>query len=185
MRKAATALAAGALAFTAGFAGAPMALADGPDTSPQVRAEIEALAWPEYSQGDSDADIAVAKYLLKDLGYYEGDVGEDPELFDPALAKAVTAFQKDQDLPDSASLDGETWSNLRDEVFGEVGSGSGDVVCGIQYSLINDYGKKLDFDCNYGPATTKAVKEVQEQFGIDPDGITGPITFRALVAGGV
>ncbi|WP_170134382.1 peptidoglycan-binding domain-containing protein [Murinocardiopsis flavida] len=185
MRKTATAIAAGAVVFTAGLAGAPMALADGPDTSPQVRAEIEALPWPSYSQGDTSPDIASAKYLLKAEGYYKGDVETDPESFDAELVQAVAAFDKANDLPADSSLDSETWNTLRGAVFGEYGPGtSGAVVCGIQYLLIHDYGKKLDLDCQYGPATTKAVKEVQGQFDIDADGITGPITYRALVAGG-
>ncbi|GAA1071174.1 peptidoglycan-binding domain-containing protein [Nocardiopsis composta] len=184
--RAAAVLASGALALAAGMAGAPAALADGPDTPPQVLAEIEALEWPEYSFGDADTDIAVAGYLLRHLGHF---TGEPRDHFTTYTEEAVEEFQTDADLKVTGTLNQETWTALRGEVFGEWGQGlpgdSGDPVRAIQYSLASDYGKDVVVDGRYGAMTAAAVKEVQEEFGIDADGIVGKITFRAMVCGGV
>ncbi|WP_017596638.1 peptidoglycan-binding domain-containing protein [Nocardiopsis potens] len=179
-------LASGALALAAGMAGAPAALADGPDTPPQVLAEIEALEWPEYSFGDTDTDVAVAGYLLRHLGHF---TGEPRDHFTTYTEDAVTAFQEEADLHVTGTLNQETWTALRGAVFGEWGRGlpndSGDPVRAIQYSLAVDYGKDVVVDGVYGAGTETAVKEVQREFGIDDDGIVGKITLRAMVCGGV
>src|SRR5690606_27812432 len=149
--RAAAVLASGALALAAGMAGAPAALADGPDTPPQVLAEIEALEWPEYSFGDADTDIAVAGYLLRHLGHF---TGEPRDHFTTYTEEAVEEFQTDADLKVTGTLNQETWTALRGEVFGEWGQGlpgdSGAPVRAIQYSLASDYGKDMVVDGRYG-----------------------------------
>jgi peptidoglycan hydrolase-like protein with peptidoglycan-binding domain len=182
LRTATTVIASAALAAAGFTAAAPAALADGPDTSPQVIADIQALDWPEYKEGDTAVDVAVAEYLLRHLGH---DKGKPDEKFDAATTTAVKKFQKAERLPESGRLNQETWNELSEAVFGEYGQGTtGDVVRAIQYSLVHDHGKKIEVDGKYGPATAKAVRELQKSYKIGVDGIVGPITFRAMVAGG-
>ncbi len=187
-----TTLASGALLF-GGVATAPAALADGPDTPPEVIAEIEAMEWPEYALGDSDTDIAVANYLLRHEGFLDSQPNCDnpEEEFTEELEDAVLEYQKDPDidLPETGKLDEETWENLRKRNFDPALQNddiatSGDHVCGSQYSLVNDYDKDLNVDGLYGTNTKDAVAEVQEEFGIDADGLLGVITFRAMIADG-
>ncbi|MBB4931013.1 peptidoglycan hydrolase-like protein with peptidoglycan-binding domain [Lipingzhangella halophila] len=189
IRRMTTTLAAGALVLTGGSAGAPAALADGPDTPHEVIVEIEAMEWPEYEVGDSDIDIAVAGYLLRYLGHLPDDYELPNSDFTEELEDAVLEFQTDGDIdvPDTGRLDQETWDNLRKEIFGTpMGQGRiGDPVCAVQHSLIHDYDKDITHDCRFGPETEGAVKEVQRDFGIDDDGLVGVITFRAMIAGGV
>ncbi|GAA1115006.1 peptidoglycan-binding domain-containing protein [Nocardiopsis composta] len=175
-------VATGAAAAALGFAGAPAALADGPDTPRTTVVEIEALEWPEFREGESAWQIASAQYLLKAYGYYDGEATGD---FDGATADAVRAYQEAKDLPDSGALDAETWNDLRND-FGEVGPGAtGDRVRAVQHALVHGYGYDLDVDGNYGSGTAAAVTEFQTVQEIDADGYTGPITFRALITGGV
>ncbi|WP_017592893.1 peptidoglycan-binding domain-containing protein [Nocardiopsis potens] len=174
--------AAGAAAALLGFAGAPAALADGPDTPRSTVVEIEALEWPEFRGGASAWQIGVAQHLLRAYGHYDGGATGD---FGAETVDAVLAYQEAEDLPDSGALDAETWNDLRDDL-GEVGPGAtGDRVAAVQYALVHGYGYDLEVDGRYGPGTAGAVTEFQTVQEIDADGVTGPITFRALIAGGV
>ena len=62
---------------------------------------------------------------------------------------------------------------------------SGQEVFELQHAL-NDYFKmkkinmQIPTDAKWGPATIKALKEFQKREGIDPDGIAGPDTYKAL-----
>ncbi|WP_393916081.1 peptidoglycan-binding domain-containing protein [Halostreptopolyspora alba] len=184
-----TVIATGALMVTGGVATAPAALADGPDTPDEVIAEIEALEWPEYGLGDEDPDISVAGWLLVNLGYLPTSYELPNDEFTEELEDAVLEFQGDGDidLPETGRLDQETWDNLRKRNYGipvQLGD-TGERVFAVQYNLNEDYGYDLAVDGIYGPNTQSAVIEMQEEFGIDPDGLVGVITFRALVAGGV
>ena len=38
-------------------------------------------------------------------------------------------------------------------------------------------------DGDFGPATVKAVKAAQTAHGLRPDGVAGPLTWHALLAG--
>src|SRR5690606_39605903 len=103
-------LASGALALSVGLTGAPAALADGPNTPPGVKAEVEACAWPEYKKGDRAWQVSFARYLLSAYGYDPGGHGAH---FDGKLEKALKKYQSKRDAPDTGRLDTETWAALR------------------------------------------------------------------------
>ena len=70
-------------------------------------------------------------------------------------------------------------------VIKEQNQMSGEEVFEIQNAL-NDYFKmkgiklRILTDAKWGPATVNALKEFQKREGIDPDGIAGPNTYKAL-----
>jgi len=177
-------LASGALALSVGLTGAPAALADGPNTPPGVKAEVEACAWPEYKKGDRAWQVSFARYLLSAYGYDPGGHGAH---FDGKLEKALKKYQSKRDVPDTGRLDTETWAALRSG-FGLAKEGDqGHKVRAVQKAL-QSYGYETraasDPDGIFGPKTKKSVIAFQKKVGIDPDGIVGTITFRALVTGG-
>lgn len=58
---------------------------------------------------------------------------------------------------------------------------SGPAVRQLQADLVKS-GSQIVIDGDFGYATTKALKLFQEQHGLRPDGIAGPITMKALQA---
>ncbi|MDA2809195.1 peptidoglycan-binding protein [Nocardiopsis sp. RSe5-2] len=183
LRSAAVATAAAA-ALLSPLAAAPAALADGPNTPPEVRSEIQALPWPALARGDSGAVVQAANELLQSYGYLP-EQGLGNIFFDEYMEEAVRAYQDDRDIPVDGRIGDETWSHIRMD-FGVVGPGNGDrdKVTAVQ-ALLDHNGHSVIADGIYGASTEKAVIAFQEENSIDADGIVGPITFRALVTGGV
>ncbi len=71
----------------------------------QAAAPIQSVA----SAVGSSAGLATAQNALSKLGYYQGP---QDGVTSPALRMAIAAYQRDQDLPTSGSLDRETLSRL-------------------------------------------------------------------------
>ncbi|PDP86266.1 hypothetical protein CQJ94_17880 [Glycomyces fuscus] len=176
-------LAAAALAATTVLATAPAALADDLEQTPaETLAAIEAQPWPEYTVGDSDIDVYAAKMLLD---YGEINPGELDLEFDQDLREALLSYQEAFGLPGDGDLNGETWAQMQDLVFGQHQFRRGDtgsVVTMIQRQLNAKFNAHLATDGVYGPNTERAVRAAQEHFGIGVDGIFGPVSFQALIS---
>ncbi len=171
--------ASGAMAAGFGLAGAPAALADGPETPPEVVAAIEAAAWPELTEGQETWEVSVVKFLLVEYGYL--DVTEATEHFDERLGDAVADYRQDRGLEPARAVDGDVWEALTDDL-GVVRQGdSGNRVKAVQYALLEGHGYDLLLDGEFGPATRTAVVDFQTGAEIDADGEVGPITFQALL----
>ncbi|MEW2355495.1 peptidoglycan-binding domain-containing protein [Spirillospora sp. NPDC029432] len=185
IRIAAGAVAALALLVMAGVAGAGVAAADGPDTPPGVKAKVEALDWPVLTEGAARWEVIPVKFLLDQYGYMDVGTGTPNNVYDAAMAKAVTAYQKDKDLAERKKVGPETWEHLRLD-FGEIGPGKAPALKtkAVQRAL-NEYGNELVLDGVYGTGTKNAVVAFQKKVGIGADGWVGKITFRALICGGV
>ncbi|GAB3205904.1 peptidoglycan-binding domain-containing protein [Marinactinospora thermotolerans] len=177
-----TVLASGAIAFALGLTGAPAALAEEAPAPMGSSAELRALPWPEYKEGDSAPQIAAASHLLRWTGHYKEKADEK---FTKELTAAVKAFQADRHLPEDGVLGQETWGRLSGGAFGEVSLGmSGEHVKAIQYLLAHLHGAEVSVTGTYDEALRDAVREFQKSAGVAADGIVGPITWRALVSGG-
>lgn len=172
-------IASGAMVAGFGLAGAPAALADGPNTPPEVVATIEAAPWPELSEGQNRWEVSVVKFMLVDFGYL--DVNHADENFDERLTAAVKAYQEDRGITADGVVGTETWEALSADLDLVQRGDSGNLVKAVQQALIAGYGYDLLLDGEFGPATEGAVREFQGVQGIDADGIVGPITFQALM----
>lgn len=195
---------------TAGYADGPDS-----EESPELAAEIMAEPWPTYAAGDSDPNVAVAKILLDLEGYYEWDVDAAPEEqqhFGDDLEQALYEIQEDLDIGENGELHAEVWNHFDHLQFagGTDAWGPGDgrtyydspdvgwEVGAIQRMLIKwDYADDSDNTGHYAD-TRDAVVEFQSDTcreGADPedpdaeclddDGLTGTLTWRALVTGGI
>ncbi|MBB4935143.1 peptidoglycan hydrolase-like protein with peptidoglycan-binding domain [Lipingzhangella halophila] len=154
-------------------------MADGPETSDEVVAAVEAAEWPGLVEGDSRWEVSVVKFLLVEYGFL--DVNHADEDFDARLADAVQEYQAAREITETAEVDAPTWEALTDDL-GLVRQGdSSNRVKAVQQSLISGYGYELLLDGEFGPATRGAVVEFQSVKCIDPDGVVGPITFQALI----
>ncbi len=74
-----------------------------------------------------------------------------------------------------------SWPVLREGAQGAQGA-HGAKAATVQ-SLLNASGAKVAVDGRYGPATANAVRAFQNKHHLTADGVTGPDTWRGLLAG--
>jgi hypothetical protein len=60
------------------------------------------------------------------------------------------------------------------------GSGDDEAILVLQSALVRCNGQSLAVDGDYGPATTQAVMNVQQQHGVTSDGAYGPATLEVM-----
>lgn len=143
-------------------------------------------------QGDVGPRVRAVRELLAAAGMpAPGGSGGDPELFDADLDRAVRAFQQERGLT-SDGIVGEETSRALDAAHWRLGDRilrytpghlvHGDDVVALQERL-NSLGVFDDrVDGMFGPATERALRELQRGLGLTPDGTCGPDTLRALAS---
>ncbi len=129
-------------------------------------------AWPLVRPGAREPGdfVRTVQYLLRARGFAVDVDG----IYGPQTAEAVRQFALTQRAVDVDDVVGNlTWPAL----IVTVGQGStGDAVRAVQVLL-----PQLTVDGIFGNHTASAVKKFQEQWGLDKDGVVGPITWRTLV----
>ncbi len=130
------------------------------------------VVWPLVRPGASEPGdpVLMVQYLLRARGF---DVAADG-IYGPQTSEAVRQFALSQRAVDVDSVVGNlTWPALIVQVaFGSTG----DAVRALQVRL-----PQLTVDGIFGENTRSAVTKFQEMWGLDKDGIVGPITWRTLV----
>lgn len=129
--------------------------------------------WPLVRVGHSmhtNFRVKTVQYLLRARG---ATIAADGYYGDQTGA-ALKAFQQTLRSDDLGTTCGQLdWPALVQTVSQ---GDNGDVVFAAQYLLPD-----LTADGSFGPATRQAVWDFQEQWGLNPDGIVGPLTWEALV----
>ncbi len=180
-------LAAGTMAAGVGLAGAPAAFAAVPQAT--AAASADEVGWTEYKPGQMAWDIAVAKYMLMDMGYFEPHQVVDGVL-DERSVEALMDYQQETDLKVTGLLDERTWEFLADEADGTGPEDRDHTVSAIQTTLNYHHGYDLSADGYeqdsleegyYGAATRDAVADLQQKVGLEPDGVVDDDTFRYLM----
>lgn len=134
-----------------------------------------AAMWPVEQVGSTGEDVRTVQYLLAVHGH---TVTVDAQ-FGPATRAAVRAFQSSKGLADDGIVGNLTWEAL----IVPVGSGaSGDRVRAAQGQLASQ-GWRLAVDGAFGPQTLRSIRDYQTAHGLTVDGIVGPKSWNALVAG--
>jgi peptidoglycan hydrolase-like protein with peptidoglycan-binding domain len=158
----------------------PLALKDG---SPLNNNDI-------LERGDSGTDVVVLQKMLFDLHFkitVDGDFGPETE-------SVVRLFQQKHHLVVTGKVTTELLGVIQEEVNhpriseSKFTTGSylhngdaGSAVLAIQKTLnIKGADPKLEENGVFDKVTLSAVKEFQEQHGLEVDGIVGPLTFMAL-----
>jgi hypothetical protein len=157
--------------------GTTFALSTGPfwvQIKVQAGGAVVLPAWPLRQQGDSGIEVFALQRLLR-------VAGEDLEadgLFGPVTKNKVQHFQSTHGLASDGIVGPQTWPQLIVQV--QQGN-SGQAVRAVQELLNAKGGYGLAIDGIFGPATTNAVKDWQDDHGLADDGIVGPQTWRSLV----
>jgi hypothetical protein len=80
-------------------------------------------------------------------------------------------------VPGDTSLFGSSESAACDM---RAGDGDDEAVTALQVALVRCNGQNIAVDGDYGPETTRAVTNVQQQHGIGADGAYGPATLQVM-----
>jgi N-acetylmuramoyl-L-alanine amidase len=141
-----------------------------------------------YRLGDTGPAISEIRTKLTLLGLLD-DTAPGPHTFDEDVDRAIRQFQQERGLTVTGVVDATTYRVL-DEARWRLGDRllsyvvanpqTGDDVLALQRRL-----SELGFDVGqvdgvFGPRTDDAVRELQRNTGLTPDGTCGPSTFKAL-----
>ncbi len=172
------------------IAAAPASSAATASNATLVSATVQAQSlqpWPVLRQGPNSiwpkVTVRSLQYLLNAHGARLAVDGA----FGPLTKKAVIAFQRAHHLTASGVVGAATWRALIITVhIGSRGSAVRAVQDQINFRNNRGIGRTLVVDGIYGPKTRAAVRAFQQGVAFDVrgfpvDGITGPLTWQALV----
>ncbi|WP_091614060.1 N-acetylmuramoyl-L-alanine amidase [Micromonospora mirobrigensis] len=139
--------------------------------------------------GDRGPAVTEIRTVLTGLDLLAPATGGDCDEFDPAIERAVRAFQQSRGLSVDGRVGAETWRAL-DQARWRLGARTlfhavpepltGEDVRSLQERLLEmgyDVGRA---DAVYGVRTSRAVAQFQREVGLKPDGSCGPYTMGAL-----
>lgn len=156
---------------------------------------------PEFLKvGDRSPRVAEVRATLARLGLlpgWEGSAAEedspqwsgDDDLFDEELREALLAFQQSRGVYADGIISDSTLRLLREASYtlgtrvlsyDPLSQMTGEDV-GVLQATLQELGfHDARVDGHFGPKTDAAVREYQLNYGLEPDGICGPVTLRAL-----
>jgi hypothetical protein len=133
------------------------------------------LAAPRLELGSNGEPV---KALQRLLNVHDGDVFVDGD-FGPQTEQAVREFQEDEKLVVDGIVGSRTW----DALFVTIRrNDTGDAVRLLQ-DLLDDLNLDVDTNGRFDQKTEAAVRKFQGDKGLAVDGVVGPRTWTALVAG--
>ncbi len=132
----------------------------------------------------SPASVAALQVALRAHGLYLGPVDG---IAGPLTRTAVVRFQRKRAIPASGRVGTRTrqaLGTLGGPLLGQrqlgIGAKGWDVSV-LEFRLL-PYGlRRTSVDGRFTPSTARALRRLQRAFGLAPDGIAGPRTYRALV----
>jgi N-acetylmuramoyl-L-alanine amidase len=136
--------------------------------------------------GDTGPVVAEVRERLIRLGMLPAGT---PARFDNAMDAAVRAFQQQQGLTVDGIVGPETFRRL-EEVRWRLGDrvlsySAGHMLIGEDALTLQRRLTDMGFDSGrvdgiFGPSTDHALRDFQRNVGLEPDGVCGPDTLRAL-----
>jgi peptidoglycan hydrolase-like protein with peptidoglycan-binding domain len=137
-----------------------------------------AVAHPTIKKGSRGEAVELAQNRLNMRFYEPGPIDGK---FGAKTAKAVRWYQRDRNLDDDGVVGPRTWARLDPPTIRRGGSGDAVRLC---QRILEDFDYepfdpgKVDGD--FGPDTERAVKRFQDDFGLEVDGVVGPVTWAML-----
>ncbi|MEV4191257.1 peptidoglycan-binding domain-containing protein [Streptomyces toxytricini] len=145
----------------------------GKKARPAAGGPVLPAGWPVLKKGSDGADVTTVQHLLIAAGHRIDADGE----FGPATERAVKAFQTSHKLTVDGIVGANTWKKLAVTVRQDS---RGPAVRAVQVQLAA-LGQDITVDGAFGPATAKAVKELQTRHKLSPTGIADAGTWHKLM----
>jgi peptidoglycan hydrolase-like protein with peptidoglycan-binding domain len=136
------------------------------------------VAHPTIKKGSKGDAVKLAQNRLN-MRFYEP--GPIDGLFGPKTAKAVRWYQRDRDLEADGIIGAKTWARLDPPTIRRGSNGDAVRLC---QRILKDFDHepydpgKVDGD--FGQDTERAVKRLQDDFGLEVDGVVGPNTWAMM-----
>lgn len=172
--------------------------------------EVDRIFPEVLSEGSRGEGVRTVQYFLSVIAYFNSEIPTPPYDgdFGPATRRAVEAFQRSEGLTPDGVVGRETWNALirrYDELFatlpGLVGEENAETAYpgrflsegqegedvrrlqGFINRAADRYGyiPRVAEDGVYGAGTAAAVRAIQQNSGITPNGVTGPVTWERIV----
>ncbi len=135
---------------------------------------------PTLRLGSRGSYVGTLQQRLRTLGYYSGNIDQ---IFGSATLTAVRNFQRDHGLNVDGVVGPLTWTALDNATPTRptlrLGS-RGSYVGTLQQRLRTLGYYSGNIDQIFGSATQTAVRNFQRAYGLNVDGIVGPLTWAAL-----
>lgn len=140
------------------------------------------MAEPTLKKGSKGQAVKDLQEALKALGFSPGKVDG---LFGTATEKAVKAFQASVGIDVDGIVGRVTWINIDEADQSEPVLREGST--GLPVRRVQSRMSAVGFDTGgvdgrFGPKTEAAVRQLQQQAGIEVDGIVGPDTWAVVNA---
>lgn len=173
--------------------------------------EVDRVFPRQLAEGDSGAGVRTIQYYLAVIAYFNDSIPTPAfdGIFGAGTKKSVEAFQRSEGLEADGIVGRETWNALvrrydeliavLHELVGEEAADTaypgrflargqeGEAVLRLQRFINlaaqrNSYIPEVAEDGIYGAGTAAAVRAIQENNGITPNGVTGPVTWETVVS---
>jgi hypothetical protein len=133
--------------------------------------------WLTEQLGSSGENIRTVQYLLQAHGAtlpVDGELGARTQA-------SVEGFQRARGLAVDGVVGSATWAALLVKI---ASCSSGPAVCAVQSQLAARI-RSPAITGHFGTATSDLVRHFQRVLGLVADGVVGPVTWHALVTGGL
>jgi hypothetical protein len=142
------------------------------------------LRYPELGAGDTGRKVKALQCLLKQEGYYGGQIDGT---VGTTTGDAVRAYRVDHGIPAGRVAGARVWTSLNSQGGSDVTKygGAGEDVRRLQRALNSASGERLPITGVFEGATTAAVKRYQARVDTATTGVVTPQLWRALQAGKV
>jgi peptidoglycan hydrolase-like protein with peptidoglycan-binding domain len=146
-------------------------------TAASAEGDSSATTAPSSGGGSNAPSHAIVEGMQKDLkatGYYQGDLDG---IYGSQTTEAIKELQRDAGI----TVDGRWGPETHKAMQTALGTAESDAVKELQ-SELKDLGYYTgDVDGVYGESTIIAVTNLQQDCGIELDGVYGPETHSCLV----
>ena len=136
--------------------------------------EIETY-FPTLGRGDAGRDVKAVQQRLNQLGFALTVNG----IFGACTEGAVKKFQQRRGLKIDGTVGLMTWKALIPPTLQRDSAGPD-----VEYlqTILRTIGYALSIDSIFGARTQWGVEKFQKEYGLEVDGIAGPLTWKALLS---